>query len=98
MRITKALLQARIDTINTLLYDSIETYDTTNKNGRYIPLVGRYQLSCGYGGYSVERLTGTGWGVSHACGTYGHMPARELELSLSGFIDGIRTVNEMKKC
>lgn len=97
MRITKTILQARVDTINFLLYDSKETHiDTMTKNGRYVPIEGRYMLSCAYGGYSVERLVGTRGGVSHACGVYGHFPARELELSLSGFIDGIRTMKELK--
>lgn len=92
MRVTKKHLEAKIDTINKMLFNDGATH--VLRDGKFIPLLGRYILSSAYGGYSVESYANEAGGVNHACGLFGHIPAREVGIALDGFIDGLKTQKE----
>ena len=88
MRITKAILEAKIATINKLTGSPAEPY-TKGADGSFKANIRNYNLSCAYGGYSLQRMVGEGGGVTCPLNT-GHVPARELALALDGFIAGLR--------
>lgn len=87
MRITKKLLQAKIDTISRMTYSPLE-YATKTDQG-FLCNIGHFHLSQAYGGYCLQRICTDGGGVTSPLHT-GHIPARELALALDGFIAALQ--------
>lgn len=90
MRITKKMLDRKVQTINRLTSSPTE-YAARQPDGSLKCNAGHYCLSSAYGGHSLERISTDGGGVTCPIKT-GHVPARELNMALDGFIAGIRAV------
>lgn len=86
-RITKKQLQARIDTINSILNRPATPY-TKQADGKLIANIGNFSLSQAYGGYGVHLMVNENGGVSTPI-WYGHIPARDAYERISAFIAGL---------
>jgi hypothetical protein len=85
-RITKKLLQARIDTINSILNLPATPY-TLQEDGTRSVNQGVFILTQAYGGYGVGKMSeegGTGSAIWH-----GHITARDAYERISAFIAGL---------
>jgi hypothetical protein len=85
-RITKKLLQARIDTINSILGLPATPY-TLQEDGTRTVNQGVFILTMAYGGYGVGKM-------SEESGTWsviwnGHITAKDAYERLSAFIAGL---------
>ena len=85
-RITKKQLQARIDTINSILGTPENPYTRTESG--LSANVGNFHLSEAYGGYGVGLMT-DGGGSSDPIWR-GHISARDAYDRISAFIAGIQ--------
>jgi hypothetical protein len=85
-RITKKNLQARIDTINSLLNRPVTPYSQVE--GKLVANIGNFSLSQCYGGYCVHLMVNDGGGVSTPIWA-GHIPARDAYDRISAFIAGL---------
>jgi hypothetical protein len=77
-RITRAHVEAKLDTINRML-------GNTDPNG-----VGTLELSGAYGGWAIHQICNEARGVRDLTG--GHGPLREASLFASGMIAALRIV------
>jgi hypothetical protein len=85
-RITKKLLQARIETINSILNRPLTPYTRTGE--MLVANIGNFSLSQAYGGYGVHLMVSKLGGVS--CPIWdGHITARDAYDRLSAFIAGL---------
>lgn len=85
-RITKKQLQARIDTINSILNRPESPY--TQVDGKCVANIGNFSLSQAYGGYGVHLMANENGGVS--CPIWcGHIPASDAYWRLCSFISGL---------
>jgi hypothetical protein len=85
-RITKKQLEARIETINSILNRPLTPY--TRTDDKLVANIGNFSLSQAYGGYGVHLMVNDGGGVS--CPVWdGHVSAREAYERLSAFIAGL---------
>jgi hypothetical protein len=84
-RITRAFLDAKVATINSMTKSPSEPYRTVD--GKAVPNVGNYHISGAYGGYSLHRMT-EGGGASDVF-SIGHVSARELAGLLSAYTAGL---------
>jgi hypothetical protein len=91
-RITKKTLQARIDTINTILGLPSTPY-TLQEDGTRTVNQGVFILTMAYGGYGVGKMSDEG-GVWSAIWN-GHISARDAYERTSAFIAGL-TFNSSK--
>jgi hypothetical protein len=85
-RITKKLLQARIETINSILNLPATPY-TLNEDGTRSVNQGVFILTQAYGGYGVGKMSeegGTWSAIWH-----GHITARDAYERISAFIAGL---------
>jgi hypothetical protein len=87
MRITKKILQRKINTINKLTNSPME-YTSQLPDGTLICNTGHFSLSCAYGAYGFERISSKD-GAASCPLSVGHVPARELAGVLDGFIAGL---------
>ena len=85
-RITKKQLQARIDTINSILNRPATPYSQVE--GKLIANIGNFSLSQAYGGYGVHLMVNENGGVSTPIWN-GHIPARDAYERMSAFISGL---------
>ena len=85
-RITKKTLQARIDTINSILGKPSTPFSFHEDGTRYVN-EGVFILTQAYGGYGVGKMSEEG-GVSTPI-WYGHIPARDAYERMSAFISGL---------
>jgi hypothetical protein len=85
-RITRAHLDAKAQTINSMTKSPAEPYRTVN--GKAVANKGNYHISGAYGGYSLHRMSNEGGGVSDVFNT-GHIPARELAGLMSAYMAGM---------
>jgi hypothetical protein len=85
-RITKKLLQARIDTINSILGLPSTPY-TLHEDGTRSVNQGVFILTQAYGGYGVGKMSEEG-GTWSAIWN-GHITARDAYERLSAFIAGL---------
>ena len=85
-RITRAHLDAKVRTINSMTGSPDEPYRTVN--GKAVANKGNYHISQAYGGYSLHRMSNESGGVSDVF-SIGHVPARELAALLSAYTAGI---------
>jgi hypothetical protein len=85
-RITKKILQSRIDTINSILELPSTPY-TLQGDGTRTVNQGVFILTMAYGGYGVGKMSDEG-GVGSAIWN-GHIPAREAYERMCAFIAGL---------
>ena len=86
MRITKKMLEAKIDSLNTITGSPVSYFQSTDPDNRKTS-IGHFTLDQAYGGYSLERVCNEGGGVDDRhC--YGRHTARELHGLLTAMIDG----------
>jgi hypothetical protein len=85
-RITKKILQSRIETINSILGLPSTPY-TLNEDGTRSVNEGVFILTQAYGGYGVGKMSEEGgtWSVIWN----GHIPAREAYERICAFIAGL---------
>jgi len=86
-RITKKQLQARIETINSILNRPVTPYSQVE--GKLVANIGNFSLSQAYGGYCVHLMVNDGGGVSTPIWA-GHIPARDAFERISAFIAGLQ--------
>lgn len=86
-RITKKNLQARIETINSILNRPATPYSQVE--GKLTANIGNFSLSQCYGGYCVHLMVNDGGGVSTPIWA-GHIPARDAYERISAFIAGLQ--------
>ena len=86
-RITKKELQARLDTINSVLGNPLTPYALSDDGTRTVN-EGVFILTMAYGGYGVGRMSDEGgvWSVIWN----GHISARDAYERISAFIAGIQ--------
>lgn len=85
-RITRAHLDAKAQTINSMRGAPAEPYRTVNDKA--VANVGNYHISGSYGGYCLHRMCNESGGVSDVFST-GHIPARQLAALLSAYSAGL---------
>lgn len=85
-RITRAHLDAKAATINSMTKSPAEPYRTVD--GRAVANKGNYHVSSAYGGYSLHRMATEGGGASDVF-SCGHIPARELAGLMSAYTAGL---------
>lgn len=79
-------LELLISIINDLTNSPATSY--TREGGQLKANIGNYHLSQSYGGFSLHRMVNEGGGVNTPLISY-HVPKRELETALRGFIAGL---------
>jgi hypothetical protein len=85
-RITRAHLDAKARTINSMTKSPSEPYRTVD--GKAVANKGNYHISGAYGGYCLHRMCNESGGVSDVF-SVGHVPARELAALLSAYTAGL---------
>lgn len=85
-RITRAFLDAKANTINSMTKSPLEP--SRMVDGKYCANVGNYHISGAYGGYCLHRMASEGGGVSDVFNC-GHIPARELAGLMSAYTAGL---------
>jgi len=94
-RITEKMLQIKVDYLNELTGNPIESW-TKRANGGYTANIGNYYVDGAYGGVALDQITNEGGGVTDVFSN-GHMPKRELFYRISAYIDGIETGRKLPK-
>ena len=85
MRITKKMLQSKIDLLNTITGSPTSYWDETG--ARRVTSIGHFCLDQAYGGYSLERVCNDSGGVTDRhC--YGRHTARGLSDLITAMVDG----------
>ena len=64
MRITKLMLQFKIDYLNKIMGVSIAKYKTYKVNNRYVSNIGHYYYSKSLNGYRLEKIVNTSGGCT----------------------------------
>jgi len=85
-RITRAFLDARVATLNSMTKSPAEPYRTVD--GKTVANAGNYHISGAYGGYSLHRMCNASGGVSDVF-SVGHIPARQLAALMSAYMTGL---------
>ena len=85
-RISKKILQSRVETINCVLGMPDSPY--TRTEDKFTANIGNFHLSQAYGGYCVNRMCNENGGVSTPIWA-GHIPAREAYERICAFIAGL---------
>jgi hypothetical protein len=85
-RITRAFLDAKVTTINSMTKSPAEPYRTVD--GKAVANKGNYHISGAYGGYCLHRMVNESGGVSDVF-SCGHVPARELAALMSAYTAGL---------
>ena len=85
-RITKGMLEAKADYLNTIMGQPVESYRKEGKT--YKANIGNYHISYAYGGASLHRMSNEAGGVSTPIG-HGHVPKRELLNQMEAYIRGL---------
>ena len=84
------MLEARIETINSILNRPLTPY--TRTGGKLVGNIGNFSLSQAYGGYGVHLMVNDGGGVS--CPIWdGHINARDAYDRICAFIRGLNFTN-----
>jgi len=87
MRVTSKMLEAKVDSLNALTNNSLDTWKVTDKGLQ--GLVGNYHISQAYGGVALYQIANSGGGV-HDIFNRGHMPKRELAGLIDAYMAGIQ--------
>ena len=86
MRVSKEMLENKVDELNRITNSPMEYFCSTD--GQFAVNIGHFCLSGAYGGYELQRTCNNGGGVTTPLNT-GHIPKKELYNLISAFIDGI---------
>lgn len=86
-RITRTILKARVETLNSMLGNNPAPY-TRNEDGRLVANIGTLYLSQAYGGYCVHKMNNESGGCSTPIWE-GHIPAREAYDQIRAFMRGL---------
>ena len=90
-RISKQLLQNKVDTLNRMTGNPVEPY---RKEGeKWIANVGNYHLSGAYGGFSLHRMGNESGGISDIF-SCGHIEKRQLANLIDAYMAGIYTAHK----
>jgi hypothetical protein len=84
-RITRAFLDAKTATLNSMTKSPAEPYRTVD--GKAVANVGNYHISGAYNGYCLHRMT-EGGGASDVLDC-GHISTRELAGLMSAYMAGL---------
>lgn len=84
-RITRAHLDAKAATLNSMTKSPAEPYSTVD--GKAVPNKGNFYISGAYGGYNLCRMT-KGGGAKNVLSN-GHVSARELAALMSAYTAGL---------
>ena len=82
MRVTKKMLEAKVELLNKVTNSPQEYRTGSNTN------IGHYMLDGAYGGYALHRVMNETGGVNNVF-RCGHVPARELAGLVDAYIQGI---------
>lgn len=85
-RITRAFLEAKARTINSMKGTPAEPYRTAD--GKAVANVGNYHISGSCGGYCLHRMCNESGGVSDVLNC-GHVTARQLANLMSAYTAGL---------
>jgi hypothetical protein len=85
-RITRAHLDAKAATINSLTKSPAEPYRTVD--GKAVANKGNYHISGAYGGYSLHRMANESGGVNDVFDC-GHITAKQLAALMSAYTAGL---------
>ena len=85
-RITRAHLDAKADTINSMTKSPTEP--SRMVDGKWVANVGNYHISGAYGGYCLHRMSNESGGVSDVI-SCGHIPAKQLAALMSAYTAGL---------
>jgi hypothetical protein len=85
-RITRAFLDAKVATLNSMTKSPSEPYRTVD--GKAVANKGNYHISGAYGGYCLHRMCNEGGGVSDVF-SIGHVSTRELAGLMSAYMAGL---------
>jgi hypothetical protein len=88
-RITRKMLEARIETINSILGLPATPYSFSVVTGERVANIGTFHLSQAYGGYCVAVLVNDNGGCSSPIWN-SHIPARDAYERISAFIAGLK--------
>jgi len=91
MRVTSKMLEAKVDSLNALTNNSLETWKVTDKGVQ--GLVGNYHISQAYGGVALYQIANNGGGV-HDIFNRGHMPKKELAGLIDAYMAGIQYIDK----
>jgi hypothetical protein len=86
MRITKKMLNSRVEMLNNITGNNPEPY--TEKNGRLVANIGNFHISGAYGGHCLQQMCNESGGVNSPLSQC-HIPKKELFSELCAFIAGI---------
>lgn len=89
MRVSKSMLQNKIDLINEMTNSPMEYATKTDQGIRCN--VGHFHLSQAYGGYCLQRTMNEGGGCQTPIGL-GHITGKEICHQLDGFIAALRII------
>jgi hypothetical protein len=85
-RITRAHLDAKATTLNSMTKSPVEPYRTVD--GKAVANKGNYHISGSYGGYCLHRMCNESGGVSDVF-SCGHIPAKQLAALMSAYMVGL---------
>jgi hypothetical protein len=85
-RITRAFLDAKADTLNSLTNSPAES--SRMVDGKYRANVGSYHISGSYGGYCLHRMANEAGGVNDVLNC-GHITAKQLAALMSAYTAGL---------
>tara|TARA_R100000008_G_scaffold79001_1_gene60386 strand:- start:600 stop:932 length:333 start_codon:yes stop_codon:yes gene_type:complete len=92
MRVSKKMLENKVDQLNKITNSPTEYYRTEYSPGNIFKVrhtnKDHFCISGAYGGYELQRVCNDGGGVRTFFNT-GHIPKKELYNLISAFIDGI---------
>jgi len=90
MRVTKEMLENKVDHLNEITNSPKEYFST---DGKFTINIGHFCISGAYGGYELQRVCNNGGGVRTPLNT-GHIPKKELYNLISAFVSGIEFNNK----
>jgi hypothetical protein len=85
-RITRAFLDAKAATINSMTNSPVEP--SRMVDGKYRANVGSYHISGSYGGYCLHRMANEAGGVNDVFDC-GHITAKQLAALMSAYTAGL---------
>jgi hypothetical protein len=85
-RITRAFLDAKAATLNSMTKSPAEPYRTVD--GKAVANVGNYHISGSYGGYCLHRMANESGGVNDVF-NIGHITAKQLAGLMSAYMAGL---------
>jgi hypothetical protein len=87
-RITRKHLEAQCNSLNRLEGAALTAYSKDEATGKYTANIGHYCIDSDITGYSLQRITNAGGGVSNPL-SIGYVSARELSGLISSYLAGM---------